>query len=147
METKSSVLKDHIERALEVKEKIDQKSRDIKNLERETENACVSLNQQKDLINSLEGQIKNLQDLSCIEDLTVLRAQLEEGKECPLCGSKIHPFAVELPKGVINAKNEKDKVEEKLRIAEHGKLEFLKTISRLEGILKSSKEQKEAEEN
>ncbi len=144
--TKSSVLKDHIERALEVKEKIDQKSRDIKNLERETENACVSLNQQKDLINSLEGQIKNLQDLSCIEDLTVLRAQLEEGKECPLCGSKIHPFAVELPKGVINAKNEKDKVEEKLRIAEHGKLEFLKTISRLEGILKSSKEQKEAEE-
>ena len=64
---------------------------------------------------------------------------LVDGQECPLCGSKDHPFAEALPEGVLNAKKKEIKVEKQLKEAESREEELLKRVSSLEATVVSTR--------
>ena len=108
---KLSEIKPILAGCLEAQEATKAKSEEIHTTEGQLKTNRDLLAQQKELVESLESQKQTLETLSGIEELTKKRAMLVDGQECPLCGSKDHPFAEALPEGVLNAKKERNKVE------------------------------------
>uniref|UniRef100_UPI00402AEA79 hypothetical protein n=1 Tax=Turicimonas muris TaxID=1796652 RepID=UPI00402AEA79 len=144
---KLSEIKPILTGCFEAQEATEAKSGEIQTIEGQLKTNRDLLAQQKELVESLESQKQSLETLSGIEELTKKRALLVEGQECPLCGSKDHPFAEALPEGVLNAKKERNKVEKQLKEAESRKEELLKRVSSLEATVVSTRATLNTEES
>ena len=143
---KLSEIKPILAGCFEAQKAMESKSEEIHTIEEQLKTNKDLLAQQKELVESLESQKQTLETLSGIEELTKKRALLVEGQECPLCGSKDHPFAEALPEGVLNAKKERNKVEKQLKEAESREEGLLKTVSSLEATIASTRAALDTEE-
>ncbi|MCI1785015.1 MAG: AAA family ATPase [Bacteroidales bacterium] len=70
----------------------------IDGLEEKGKRLASTISKDKEIKESLDGQIKLLEEnislARTVSDLKELRENLEDGKACPLCGSTVHPYAL-----------------------------------------------------
>ncbi len=86
--------------------------------------------------------IKQKSDAERIERLEDIRAQLEDGKECPLCGSLDHPYSAHLPtKGTSDIDKEITSAEEELSSKNKSILELEKQVAETNTVIKLTTEQ------
>lgn len=94
-----------------------------------------------------ESHLESLKLLVQIDESTKLRAALEPGHPCPVCGSLEHPFAQHLPEEVKGAKQKLKKVradiEETEKLLEVSK----KKLASLDGLNTGAKDDLEALKN
>ncbi len=106
----------------------------------EFQNSNVQLNTQKQFLNTQQTQVETT--LKILKDNQLLqksiaafeqhRAELEDGKPCPLCGSNQHPFIVEKPSFSEN------KTEEEIKNTEKKITDIQKSISEIEKNIASN---------
>ena len=124
--------------------KLDENAKQSGIRKQELEDASKKLQQAKDILRELLGDrllreyraeketlLREMAFLRKIEELEDHRAKLEDGKPCPLCGSKEHPFA----DGNVPAP---DETEDKIEV-------LSKLITKAEGLETSNKKLEEAE--
>ena len=85
------------DRIVEVEEDL-QSSQDIaQQLEEQQQQLNLEIEQRQDKVDNLAKEVEGLEIqvllLTRIRDLEAERAQLEDGKACPLCGATEHPYA------------------------------------------------------
>lgn len=99
-------------------------------------------------IQSLTSRQEELEALVQIDELTKVRAELKEGEPCPVCGSREHPFAANLPPEVATAKERLAVVKEESTDLQKNQKEADRKIDVLKDrILVSEKRLKELRKN
>ncbi|MCD4820381.1 MAG: AAA family ATPase [Candidatus Cloacimonetes bacterium] len=97
---------------------------DIKKNEKNIDELKKQLSEEKPKLSNTENLIENLlkQQLLLEENINLelkvkslddLRKELQRGKECPLCGSKDHPWGIQIPE-FSDKQNQLDKVKESI---------------------------------
>jgi exonuclease SbcC len=122
---------------------IKEKNRLANDLDKKIKNHKVTLKLLENQINLLD---ENIGLTKTILSLDEHRHNLEDGKDCPLCGSKKHPYAVGNVPKIGKQEKELIKLEEQFKETTNANQQDEKELTKLESEAKSALNNKDKEE-